>query len=166
MSIARFRESIERHARYSLAQPWEGLETERRQRAADAKTLYYLSIEYLLGRMLTNNLSNLGIYDLCRDTLRQMGFSLDAVQDAERDAALGNGGLGSPTRDRRRVPEGKTGQLAGVPYIEAQKQVDDTFKQPSEWATKAILNVARSGRFSSDRSVAEYARDIRGIASV
>ena len=70
------------------------LKTERRQRAADAKTLYYLSIEYLLGRMLTNNLSNLGIYDLCQDTLRQMGFSLDTVQEAERDAALGNGGLG------------------------------------------------------------------------
>ena len=62
--------------------------------SADAKHLYYLSIEYLLGRMLTNNLSNLGIYDLCRDTLRQMGVSLEVVQEAERDAALGNGGLG------------------------------------------------------------------------
>ena len=115
-SIAAFRESIERHARYSLAQPWESLsprqvfecvslavrdlivdrrlETERRYRQADAKHLYYLSIEYLLGRMLTNNLSNLGIYDLCRDTLRQMGVSLEAVEEAERDAALGNGGLG------------------------------------------------------------------------
>ncbi len=44
--------------------------------------------------MLTNNLSNLGIYDLCRDTLRQMGVSLEDVEEAERDAALGNGGLG------------------------------------------------------------------------
>ena len=70
------------------------LETEQRYRQADAKHLYYLSIEYLLGRMLTNNLSNLGIYDLCRDTLRQMGVSLEAVEEAERDAALGNGGLG------------------------------------------------------------------------
>ena len=115
-SVAAFRESIERHARYSLAQSWESLsprqmfecvslavrdliidrrlETERRYRQADAKHLYYLSIEYLLGRMLTNNLSNLGIYDLCRDTLRQMGVSLEAVEEAERDAALGNGGLG------------------------------------------------------------------------
>jgi starch phosphorylase len=110
------RASIERHARYSLAQPWESLlprqkfdcvslavrdllidrrlDTERRHRQADAKHLYYLSIEYLLGRMLTNNVSNLGIYDLCRDTLRGMGVSLEAVEDAERDAALGNGGLG------------------------------------------------------------------------
>jgi starch phosphorylase len=70
------------------------LETERRNRQADAKHLYYLSIEYLLGRLLTNNLSNLGIYDLCRDTLRQMGASFDVIEEAERDAALGNGGLG------------------------------------------------------------------------
>ena len=44
--------------------------------------------------MLANNLSNLGIYDLCRDTLRQLGVSLETVEEAERDAALGNGGLG------------------------------------------------------------------------
>jgi glycogen phosphorylase len=116
ISIAALRDSIERHAQYSLAQPWESLsahqmfecvslavrdlsvdrrlETERRYRQADAKHLYYLSIEYLLGRMLANNLSNLGIYDVCRDTLRQMGVSLEAVEEAERDAALGNGGLG------------------------------------------------------------------------
>ena len=116
MSIVEFRQSIERHARYSLAQSWESLsprqlfecaslavrdvivdrqlETERRYRQADTKHLYYLSIEYLLGRLLTNNLSNLGIYDLCRETLRQMGVSLDSIEEAERDAALGNGGLG------------------------------------------------------------------------
>ena len=70
------------------------LETERRHRQADAKQLYYLSIEYLLGRTLGNNLSNLGIYDVCRDTLRQMGTSLEAIAEFERDAALGNGGLG------------------------------------------------------------------------
>jgi starch phosphorylase len=115
-SAAAFRESIERHARYSLAQPWEGLsarqvfecvslavrdllvdrrlETERRYRQADAKHLYYVSIEYLLGRLLTNNLINLGIYDLCRDTLRQIGVSLEATEEAEPDPALGNGGLG------------------------------------------------------------------------
>ncbi|HLA13693.1 MAG TPA: glycogen/starch/alpha-glucan phosphorylase, partial [Gemmatimonadaceae bacterium] len=114
--MAAFRESIERHARYSLAQSWgtlsprqvlecvslavrdllidRRLETERRQRQADAKHLYYLSIEYLLGRMLASNLTNLGIHDLCRDTLRRMGVSLEAVEEAERDAALGNGGLG------------------------------------------------------------------------
>jgi starch phosphorylase len=115
-SATAFRESIERHARSSLAQPWETLsprrmfecvslavrdllvdrrlETERRYRRADAKHLHYLSIEYLPGRLLTNNLINLGIYDVCRDTLRQMGVSLEALEEAEPDPALGNGGLG------------------------------------------------------------------------
>lgn len=116
VSAPALRESIERHARYSQAQPWESLsirqifecvslavrdlmidqrlETERCYRQAHAKQLYYLSIEYLLGRMLVNNLSNLGIYDLCRDTLRQMGADLELVAESEPDAALGNGGLG------------------------------------------------------------------------
>ncbi len=115
-SIAALRESIERHARYSLAQPWESLsprqvfecvslavrdlmvdrrlETERRHREADAKHVYYLSIEYLLGRLLTNNLSNLRLYEVCRETLGQMGVDLDTLEENERDAALGNGGLG------------------------------------------------------------------------
>jgi starch phosphorylase len=57
--------------------------------------------------------------------------------------------------------------LADLPaYIEAQQQVDDVFTQPATWASKAILNVARIGRFSSDRAIAEYARDIWGIARV
>ena len=51
-------------------------------------------------------------------------------------------------------------------YMDAQRQVDDAFRQPAEWASTAILNVARIGRFSSDRTVAEYARDIWGIAGV
>jgi starch phosphorylase len=44
--------------------------------------------------------------------------------------------------------------------------VAETFAQPATWASKAILNVARIGRFSSDRTVAEYARDIWGITAV
>jgi starch phosphorylase len=115
-SMIALRASIERHARYTLAQSWEELsprqilecvslavrdlmvdrrlETERRHREADAKHVYYLSIEYLLGRMLASNVINLGIFDICRHTLHQMGVSWDAVEEAERDAALGNGGLG------------------------------------------------------------------------
>jgi starch phosphorylase len=57
--------------------------------------------------------------------------------------------------------------LADLPaYVDAQHQVDKTFEQPATWASKAILNVARIGRFSSDRTVAEYARDIWGITAV
>ncbi len=115
-SVAAFREAIERHARYSLGLPWSALTpqqvfecvslatrdvlidrqlaTDARYRATDAKQVHYLSIEYLLGRMLTNNLTSLGLYDLCRDALAQMGVALEDIVEAEPDAALGNGGLG------------------------------------------------------------------------
>jgi starch phosphorylase len=57
--------------------------------------------------------------------------------------------------------------LADLPaYLDAHRQVDDLFREPTTWASKAILNVARIGRFSSDRTIAEYARDIWGIAGV
>jgi starch phosphorylase len=57
--------------------------------------------------------------------------------------------------------------VADLPaYIDVQRRVSEEFRQPAAWATKAILNVARIGRFSSDRTVAEYARDIWRIQSV
>ena len=70
------------------------LETEQRYERADAKQLYYISIEFLIGRSLGNNLHNLGIYDFCREMLLEMGVDLDEVEESEDDAALGNGGLG------------------------------------------------------------------------
>ena len=51
-------------------------------------------------------------------------------------------------------------------YVDAQERASGDFENPSAWAKKAILNVARSGKFTSDRTVAEYARDIWGIKSV
>jgi starch phosphorylase len=51
-------------------------------------------------------------------------------------------------------------------YLAAQDRVSRDFQNPSLWAQKAILNVARSGKFTSDRTVAEYAREIWGIESI
>ncbi len=51
-------------------------------------------------------------------------------------------------------------------YVEAQARVSEEYGQPSQWLRKSILNTARSGRFSSDRTVAEYARDIWGVVPV
>src|ERR1035437_8299332 len=70
------------------------LETEERVRRTDAKRLYYLSMEFLMGRALSDNLNNLGMADLCREVLAGMNVSLDEVLDSESDAGLGNGGLG------------------------------------------------------------------------
>lgn len=70
------------------------LETEERYRASGAKRLYYLSMEFLMGRALSDNLCNLQLTDLCREALAEHGVELDEVLETEVDAGLGNGGLG------------------------------------------------------------------------
>jgi starch phosphorylase len=69
-------------------------ETERRYHEADAKRIYYLSMEFLIGRSLRNNLLSLGLLDTASSALRKLGAELDRVEMQEADAALGNGGLG------------------------------------------------------------------------
>ncbi|HEY2322450.1 MAG TPA: glycogen/starch/alpha-glucan phosphorylase [Thermoanaerobaculia bacterium] len=69
-------------------------ESERRYREQDAKRLYYLSMEFLMGRSLGNTLMNLGIYDEARNVVAELGVDFDELQSLEPDAALGNGGLG------------------------------------------------------------------------
>ncbi len=70
------------------------LETERRYEEAGAKRLYYLSMEFLIGRSLKKDLINIGELEECRKILREFGTTFEAVENAEVDAALGNGGLG------------------------------------------------------------------------
>ena len=70
------------------------LETEARHEKADAKRLYYLSLEFLVGRSLENNLQNLGLLEVFREALAEVGGDLEAACHSEPDAALGNGGLG------------------------------------------------------------------------
>ncbi len=67
-----------------------------RERMEDegGKELYYLSMEFLMGRTLGNNLVNLGIEDLAAEACREFGLSLDDISEYEQDAGLGNGGLG------------------------------------------------------------------------
>ena len=69
-------------------------ESERRYRDQDAKRLYYLSLEFLMGRALGNNLANLGLYDDTKALISEMGADLEELETLEPDAALGNGGLG------------------------------------------------------------------------
>ena len=68
--------------------------TADRYERRDAKRLYYLSLEFLIGQSLRNNLMNLGVLDLCRQAVEALGADLDDIIGAEPDAALGNGGLG------------------------------------------------------------------------
>ena len=58
------------------------------------KQLIYFSMEFLIGRLLTNNMMNMGIYDICKDGLSELGIDIGELEDVEVDAGLGNGGLG------------------------------------------------------------------------
>ncbi len=58
------------------------------------KRVYYLSLEFLIGRSLGNSLFNMGFYDKVKQAVDELGFDLAAVREEEEDAALGNGGLG------------------------------------------------------------------------
>ena len=108
--------AIRRHIRFSLCQRLEecaghelflavglavrdllidrGLGSFERFRAADPKRIYYLSMEFLMGRSLENNLQNLGLLEPCRQAVAAIGADLADILGAEPDAALGNGGLG------------------------------------------------------------------------
>jgi starch phosphorylase len=110
------RESILRHIHYALARPGGSLvprelfkplsltirdfmidgllKTERRYREAKVKRLGYLSMEFLMGRWLSDNLCNLGLGEQCRTVLAEFGVKLEDVLEVEPDAGLGNGGLG------------------------------------------------------------------------
>jgi glycogen phosphorylase len=78
--------------RDSMIEKW--LRTQYEYRKRDVKKLYYLSMEFLVGRLLGNTLINLGIYDTCKEVLKEIGFNLEDIADLEPDMGLGNGGLG------------------------------------------------------------------------
>ena len=70
------------------------LATQQEFDKADPKIVYYMSMEFLMGRALGNNLINLTVYNEVKEALEEMGINLNAVEDQEPDPALGNGGLG------------------------------------------------------------------------
>jgi starch phosphorylase len=110
------RESILRHIHYALARSAGNLvprelfkplsltirdcmidgllKTERRYRESNVKRLGYISMEFLMGRWLSDNLCNLGLSEQCRAVLAEFGVRLEDVLEVEPDAGLGNGGLG------------------------------------------------------------------------
>ena len=78
--------------RDQLIERW--MQTMRSYYVTDAKRVYYLSMEFLMGRTLMNSLLNLAIEEPCKAALEQHGVDLHQVREIESDAALGNGGLG------------------------------------------------------------------------
>ncbi len=70
------------------------IETQKKYDKEDPKIVYYMSMEFLMGRALGNNLINMTAYDEVKEALNELGIDLNFVEDQEPDPALGNGGLG------------------------------------------------------------------------
>ncbi len=85
-------EAASRFLRDLIAHRW--VRTRQAREDAASKRIHYLSMEFLLGRTLRNNMMNLGVEHLVRDTLQEAGWDLDELIGEEPDAGLGNGGLG------------------------------------------------------------------------
>lgn len=70
------------------------LDTQQAYYNSDQKRVYYISMEFLMGRTLENSLINLGMYDEFREAMTSLGYDFESIVDDEQDAGLGNGGLG------------------------------------------------------------------------
>lgn len=78
--------------RDQLGNTWK--ETKKSVAEHHTKQLYYFSMEFLMGRLMTNNLMNMGVYDVVKEALDELGMDLHNLEELEADAGLGNGGLG------------------------------------------------------------------------
>ena len=161
MSVEGLREDFAWHLRYSLAKA-DGRSTPRDQytafanavrdriverwistqdeyRRQNVKRVYYLSLEFLMGRLLGNNVINLKADQLCRDALKEYGIDWNDLRDYETDAGLGNGGLGRLAACY--LDSMSTLDLAGMGYglrydygIFRQKIVDgNQVEEPDSW---------------------------------
>jgi len=161
MSVEGLKEDFEWHLRYTLAKSG-ARETERDQytafanavrdriverwintqdkyRTENTKRVYYLSLEFLMGRLLGNNVINLKADQLCRDALKDYGLDWNSLRDFETDAGLGNGGLGRLAACY--LDSMSTLDLAGMGYglrydygIFRQKIVDgNQVEEPDAW---------------------------------
>ena len=70
------------------------IETQQKHNEIKTRRVYYLSLEYLMGRLLNSNLCNVGVLGEARSVLNDLGYDLDELLDEEHDMGLGNGGLG------------------------------------------------------------------------
>ena len=75
-----------------MVEKW--IKTQKTFYAKEKKRVYYLSLEFLIGRSLGSSVTNLGLYDQVKEAVEGLGYSMQEIREQEEDAALGNGGLG------------------------------------------------------------------------
>jgi starch phosphorylase len=84
--------SLSYTVRERLIERW--IMTRQQYHRQNVKRVYYLSMEFLMGRLLSNNIMNLGLNDACNGAIKDLGMDIEEIEDQECDAGLGNGGLG------------------------------------------------------------------------
>ncbi|WP_411346377.1 glycogen/starch/alpha-glucan phosphorylase [Paenibacillus sp. WLX1005] len=118
--------------------------TNRELRQDQEKQVYYLSLEFLIGRLLGNNLLNMGMFHIVQDGLAELGISLDDIEEQEADAGLGNGGLGRLAACflDSLASLGYAGHGCGIRYrygLFEQKIVDENqVELPDDWLQKGF----------------------------
>lgn len=85
-------QSLARAIRDRLVERWN--DTQQNYHQHHLKRVYYLSLEYLMGRSLESNVLSQGMVDVVEEALKELGYSLEEIKELEHDAGLGNGGLG------------------------------------------------------------------------
>ncbi len=116
MNVDAFKKDIEQHLHYTLAKDkfstteWDNyrsvvlsvmdrlhdrwIDTQQSYYREESKRVYYISMEFLIGRLMDNMLINLGLQDVAAEAFKEVGMDYDKIREAEVDAGLGNGGLG------------------------------------------------------------------------
>lgn len=139
------------------------LKTQQTYYEKDPKRIYYLSMEYYIGRNLTNAMINMGIKNLCQQAILELGLEFEKLVEMERDAGLGNGVLGSLTASclDSMATLGLAAHGYGLRYdygLFEQKIVDgEQVEDPDYWQTW-YGNPWEVGRFESTREVQFYGR--------
>ena len=130
--------------------------THRQTVNKEQKTLIYFSMEFLIGRLLVNNMQNLGIYQIAKEGLAELGINIHELEEQETDAGLGNGGLG-------RLAACFLDSIASLGYLGhgnciryqygffKQKIVDGKQKElPDQWLTNGNIWEVRRSKYAVD----------------
>lgn len=121
------------------------IRTQQNYYQKDPKRCYYMSLEYYIGRTLTNTMLNIGIQNACDEALYQLGLELEELEEQEMDAGLGNGGLGRLAACflDSMATLGIAGYGYGIRYeygIFAQKIINgEQHEQPDYWLKYGIF---------------------------